>query len=140
MKTPLLSFRRKPPVHDKHAVEAADPALGTSMHVFSTALRGRLDEQVWRAFLLELAKALAMTPIALPAQWSYPMDGRGGNGLTIIQPITESFLAVETWPDHDGAYLFVCSCRPIMTGMVFATLRRFELEPRKTAINHRLEL
>lgn len=82
--------------------------------MFSGALvlRGHLSIHRWRQFLLACTEAMGMSPAGPPAQWEYPTGGgKGGTGHTICQPITESFLALDTWPDHDGAYLFIASCR-----------------------------
>lgn len=46
-----------------------------------------------------------------PHVCTYPVDGKGGSGHTIFQPITTSFLVIDTWPDHDGAYFHVSSCK-----------------------------
>jgi hypothetical protein len=128
------AFRK--PEHDKHAGEAADVELGSEMHVAAVTLLGPgLAESVWRAFLVELAAKLGMTCVAAPAQWSYPMDGRGGNGVTIVQPITESFIAIETWPDHGGAYLFVCSCKSIDTRTIYDVGQRFGFDVRMGMYN-----
>lgn len=61
---------------------------------------------------------MGMSPVADPAIWHYPIHGAGGNGFTIIQPITDSFLALDVWPHHDGAYLFICSCVPFYPALL----------------------
>ena len=43
-------------------------------------------------------------------------------------PITESFLALDTWADHKGAYLFVCSCRSFFTVDIEAVANGFGLK------------
>jgi S-adenosylmethionine/arginine decarboxylase-like enzyme len=88
-----------------------DPRLGTRMHSFGVVLHGALSDQRWIIFLKAVAKAIGMEAVAEPAVWMYPVDGKGGLGQTILLPITESFIVLDTWPDHRGAYLFVCSCR-----------------------------
>jgi S-adenosylmethionine/arginine decarboxylase-like enzyme len=89
--------------------------LGRRMYVRGIVLYGRLTEKMWRDFLNEAARDMNMSPIAKPAVWTYPLYGEGGVGSTIVQPITESFLALDTWPDHGGAYLMICSCRSYST-------------------------
>lgn len=88
-----------------------DLHLGERMHAFGVVLRGQLDEDRWTRFLHALAEAIGMSAVSPPAVWTYPMHGKGGVGQTFVLPITESFLALDTWSDHQGAYLFVCSCR-----------------------------
>jgi hypothetical protein len=49
----------------------------------------------------------------IPGQilYSYPYEGKGGNGFTLLQPITESMVTWDIWTDHGGGYLFVVSCK-----------------------------
>lgn len=82
------------------------------MFVRGMVLHGKAEAVNWRRFLLDATKALGMSPVARTASWKFPLHGAGGNGRTIIQPITESFLVIDTWPDHRGAYLLICSCKP----------------------------
>lgn len=107
--------------------DLAETALGKRMHSQSFALHGRMDESAWRQFLVDCAEAMAMTPAGAPAIWNYPVDGKGGSGKTILQPITESFLVIDTWPDHDGAYLFVCSCRRFDAAQLQAPIQKWGL-------------
>lgn len=93
--------------------------LGKRMYLRAVVLRGKLEQAQWMAFLRELTSRLGMNAAGLPALWHYPLPGgQGGVGQTIVQPITESFLAVDTWPDFDGAYLVVCSCKPVVVGAI----------------------
>lgn len=102
------------------------------MHSLGVVLRGALPSPRWMEFLHEVAKAIGMSAVGEPAVWTYPLEGRGGNGQTMLLPITESFLALDTWSDHDGAYLFVCSCRPYYSADIDAVANAFGL---KTALN-----
>lgn len=95
-------------MRDRHALEP----LGRAVHCCGVVLRGHMRAEDWEAFLGGAAGIMGMHPVAAPARWHYPVTGLGGNGDTIVQPITESFLIVDTWPDHSGAYLFICSCKP----------------------------
>ena len=107
----------------------AHPAeFGRRMHTQGIVLRGRLSEDRWLEFLAACTAALGMSPTGAPALWRYPTeDGKGGEGMTICQPITESFLALDTWGAHDGAYLFVCSCKKFSLTQIAATVREFGL-------------
>lgn len=87
------------------------PKLGRRMFSQNIVLRGRLAAEGWNELLRECLTAMGMTPAGEPAFWRYPTDeGKGGYGMTICQPMTESFVVVDTWPDHDGAYLHISSC------------------------------
>lgn len=90
---------------------ADDPVLGQRMHAAGIVLRGQMTNDRWLALLAQVTDAMGMTAAGAPQIFTYPIDGKGGTGQTIFLPITESFLIVDTWPDHDGAYLFVSSCR-----------------------------
>lgn len=108
-----------------------EPPLGQRMHSLGIVLQGQLPPPRWIEFLHAVAKAIGMNAVAEPKIWDYPTDGKGGNGQTIVLPITESFLALDTWADHRGAYLFVCSCRPYFSKDVDTVAAAFGL---KTAL------
>ena len=87
-------------------------ALGSRMHELSFSVRGILGETEWRLFLSDLVKAIGMTPAGVAAHWEYPTQGsKGGVGITIVQPLTESAVLVDTWPEHKGAYVRISSCK-----------------------------
>ncbi|MCS3725492.1 S-adenosylmethionine decarboxylase [Bradyrhizobium betae] len=104
-------------------------ALGARMRSFGLVLHGQLTEKQWKEFLVAVCDAIGMYPVGEPAVWTYPLEGKGGIGQTLMLPITESFLVVDTWSDHDGAYLFVCSCREFAIGVVFDSAESFGLKP-----------
>lgn len=108
-----------------------DVALGMRMHSFGVVLHcmGERQERHWIAFLNEVARAIGMSAVGDPAVWAYPLHGKGGTGQTFMLPITESFLALDTWPDHGGAYLFVCSCKPFDGAVIDNVAREFALTP-----------
>lgn len=123
--------RVRKPAHDKHAAfgPAGGDQLGRRMFFRGVALHGALSEAEWRRFLVEAANAMGMTPVASAAVWQYPLhDGAGGQGFTFLQPITESFLALDTWPDHGGAYLFICSCKQFPPNVITKTAEAFGLQ------------
>lgn len=99
------------------------------MRSVGLTLQGQLSETRWVQFLHEVALALGMNAVADPAVWTYPLQGKGGTGQTIVLPITESFLALDTWPDHQGAYLFVCSCKAFNLAAVESVAELFGLNP-----------
>ena len=79
--------------------------------------------------LSALIDALGMTRASGRKLCFYPNNaGAGGNGFTLFQPITESFIVVDTWPDHSGWYLHICSCRPFDMGRVLSVLGDFRYE------------
>ena len=106
----------------------ADGPLGLRIRTFGLVLKGELAQTRWLQFLSEVALAIGMNAVGEPAVWTYPVNGKGGVGQTIVLPITESFLALDTWPDHDGAYLLVCSCRPFSPTDIVTVADLFDLE------------
>ncbi len=102
--------------------------FGQRMHCAGIVLNGTLTAERWIELLHAIAKAIGMSAVEKPAVWSYPtVSGAGGTGMTIVLPITESFLALDTWSDHDAAYLFVCSCRNFFTKDVDDVAKAFGL-------------
>jgi S-adenosylmethionine/arginine decarboxylase-like enzyme len=101
--------------------------LGRRMHTQGVVLRGQKTEDEWRFFLRQCAIGMKMEPAGKAAVWHYPVDGKGGSGMTMLQPITESFLALDTWPDHTGAYLFIASCRKFDVADLFGAIHNFGL-------------
>jgi S-adenosylmethionine/arginine decarboxylase-like enzyme len=110
-------------------VDAIEPTLGERMRAFGVVLHGSLASQRWIEFLHEVAFRIGMSAVSAPAVWNYPVGGKGGNGSTIMLPITESFLALDTWPDHRGSYLFVCSCKPFFGADIDTVAQEFGLTP-----------
>jgi|GEM_PF-7022778 len=114
--------------------------LGRRMFFRGVVLHGKLSSRMWLQFLEETTAAMEMSAAGRAALWNYPLEsGAGGCGQTIVQPITESFLALDTWPDHAGAYLFICSCKPISPDCLDDVCARFGLEA-GGAIHDELEL
>lgn len=96
------------------------------MHAFS--LRGWMTTEQWQGFLAAVTAAIDMDPVGKPAVWEYPLaSGAGGTGATLVQPITESLLALDTWPAHDGAYLIICSCRQFRPDDIAYVFRTYGL-------------
>lgn len=98
------------------------------MYFRGIVIHGVMDKAEWSRFLGKAAEAMGMSPVGKPASWDYPLHGAGGTGSTLVQPITESFLALDTWPDHRGAYLFICSCKPFSPDCLYPLFEEFGLE------------
>lgn len=130
------------PRRDRHAFEPVPP-LGRRMFFHAFSLSGWMENEQWRTFLVDCTAAIDMDAVGDAAVWTYPLaNGAGGNGTTMCQPITESFLALDTWPDHGdhgGAYLIVCSCRPFAPGDLDYVFRKHGLTVTGDA-DHRLEI
>lgn len=105
--------------------ENATKTIGKEMHSQSFVVRGSLPIDEWKAFLASIVSAVGMTPAGSAAVWEYPtVDGKGGTGWTICQPLVESFSVLDIWSDHDGAYLQISSCRKFDSAAAIAPVRR----------------
>jgi len=104
-------------------------AFGGHIQAFGLALGGVMSEEQWIEFVGELAKAIGMTPAYEPAVWHFPHEDKGGEGIMVVQPITESFIVADTWTAHKSAYVFVSSCKSFDPGPVSDLARRYGLAP-----------
>jgi hypothetical protein len=114
--------------------------LGRSMFTQALTLEGRLSEDGWKDFLKNAVRCMRMECAGEPAVWRYPLDGKGGNGLTICQPITDSFLVIDAWPDHDGAYMHIASCKPFSLHLLEEAIHEAGLELITTSLRTVLSL
>jgi S-adenosylmethionine/arginine decarboxylase-like enzyme len=67
--------------------------------------------------------SLDLTPhgnfsLEFPTPW-----GTGGKGITAVQSFTESYAAIDTWPEKQYANLYICSCKEIDPGIVINCIR-----------------
>jgi S-adenosylmethionine/arginine decarboxylase-like enzyme len=95
-----------------------------------------VHEEMLRDLLEELIVALDMTvlvptlSVKVPAlRYVDPVTGRAPNnkdfGLTLFTVISESHLAIHTWPDHQKAWVEVASCKLFEESIVEEILRKF---------------
>jgi S-adenosylmethionine/arginine decarboxylase-like enzyme len=85
--------------------------FGRKVFLFNLSMRGEREPAEWQALILDICRLMQMHPAHESITCHYPVDGRGGVGFTIFQAITESFIVLDAWPDHQAAYLFICSCQ-----------------------------
>jgi hypothetical protein len=99
----------------------ATEVLGTKMRIAGFGCLGTVPPDRLAYLLSQIVALVAMSTGGMQPQiWSYPLrDGRGGVGQTAVQPLIESFLAVDTWPAlaYKGKpvpkfYVVLASCRP----------------------------
>jgi hypothetical protein len=100
--------------------------LGEEMNVLVMAILDRLDEASAKRLHNLVIQMAGMTPVLKPAVWRYPILGDvGGTGETTVQPfvfaqpLAESISmslpgvsVTDTWHEHNGFFLILCSCRP----------------------------
>jgi hypothetical protein len=96
--------------------------LGQNLYVTGWCVECDLSPQGVEAALTHLVEQIRMDTGGLPAQvWKFPVAGKGGTGVTAVQPLVESFnlgyrpagAAIgDTWTDHNHCFFVIASCRP----------------------------
>ncbi len=94
--------------------------LGQNLYVTGWTVECDLTPQGVEAVLVHLVEQVKMDTGGLPAQvWTFPINGRGGAGVTAVQPLVESFnlgfrpvgaLIGDTWTDHNHTFFLIASC------------------------------
>ena len=98
--------------------------LGERLDVVTFSLKGDCSKQGAVRLVAHIIQSLGMSKAHEPVFYKYPLvDGEGGLGFTYIMPITESFVAFDSWPDFDGAYLIICSCKTVNLNKVTKNIR-----------------
>lgn len=99
------------------------PEFGSKITVGMFSVQGVIDLNGVACLAQKLLNALQMEQAYRPASWNYPnAAGKGGKGVTYILPITDSFIAIDTWLDLGGFYLHICSCKRFGFGNVVTCL------------------
>jgi len=97
--------------------------LGERLDVVSFTIKGDTSKFGCVRLINEIIKSLDMHKVHEPTCYKYPVNGCGGMGFSFIQPITESFIAFDSWSDFDGAYLIICSCKTVNLNKVSKKIR-----------------
>lgn len=114
--------------------------LGEEMNILVLAVLDPLDEAGAKRLHEIVIAEVNMTPVLQPAVWRYPILGDiGGVGETIVQPfvyaqpLAESISmnlpgvsVSDTWHEHKGFFLILCSCRPFNGARVMRKLKRLK--------------
>ena len=71
-------------------------------------------------------QAIEMVTDGPPDVRVYPnLDGKGGEGVQIYQPLVESFMIIGTWPAHGFTRIYLASCKPYNVDKVQEFLESF---------------
>jgi hypothetical protein len=120
---------------------AQTEVLGSCLYVTGFALAGRLTVERLKYVLQQTVVLLGMDTGGMkPMVWVYPLpNGRGGIGetvvqplsspdwpITIVQPLVESFVVADAWPELEKTYVVLASCRPF-NAMALATYLQREI-------------
>ena len=88
--------------------------LGDKLQLSAFTIRGHLTFNNCGKLMDDIITKIGMTVAHGSTVCHYPVAGKGGTGWSIFQPITESFLVLDVWPEADipHAFLVVASCKP----------------------------
>lgn len=87
------------------------------------------DPERLQAVFAELVAALGLTVVGAPQWHAFPGEG----GVTGLALLSESHLAIHTFPEHGFAALSVYSCRP-RSAPDFERLLQRHLEPKRVTV------
>jgi hypothetical protein len=109
--------------------------LGARMLTVAFSIKGDTSKEMCKELIDEIVRILEMHKAHEPICYNYPVNKTGGFGYTYIQPITESFIAFDAWPDFNGAYLVICSCRLFWVKNILLVLKSFKYKISDVKIN-----
>ena len=107
--------------------------LGTKLRIAGFGCLGTVPPERLAHILTQIVALVGMSTGRMePKVWAYPLPGgQGGEGVTAVQPLVESFLVMDTWPTlrHKGrpvpkVYVVLASCRPFSLDAVAAYLAK----------------
>ncbi|MDD3494224.1 MAG: hypothetical protein PHZ19_12090 [Candidatus Thermoplasmatota archaeon] len=95
---------------------ATDLGLGLRKYVALYSIRGWTTPAQGRELVNWVVQRIGMDAAGQePQVWLYPVEhegrAKGGVGHTLVQPITESVVYEDAWPELGGYYLLIASCR-----------------------------
>ena len=83
------------------------------------------SSEVARRLLEALMKLLELHPhgsscFEFPTPWN-----TGGIGITAIQSFTESYIVIDSWPEHEYANVHICSCKSYVSNSIKLFLNEY---------------
>lgn len=110
--------------------------LGSNMTVAAFTVKGNVHRLAAQRVVESVVKTLKMNKAHEPVWYHYPVNNCGGTGFTLIQPITESFIAFDAWPDFKGAYVVICSCKPVDIDKVMGLFKKLNYKVKQSKANY----
>lgn len=92
--------------------------LGDNKTKFLFRCRGFVAAGRARGVLKNLIRFVGMTPASdlAPARAhaidEYPLNGQGGFGYTLFEPLTESYAVMDVYFDSDETEILISTCKP----------------------------
>ena len=101
--------------------------FGSAMKVTIFSLKGTSSEPQCIDINNEILSTINMHTDGMKhCSYFYPTpNGNGGSGLTLFQPLVESFIAWDIWTDLMGAYLFLVSCKEYDINTITKILEKY---------------
>ena len=109
--------------------------LGKNLYVTGWCVECNLSCQGVEAALTHLVEQIKMDTGGMsPQVWKFPIQNKGGSGITAVQPLVESFslgclpagaVIGDTWADHNHCFFVIASCKPYDIDTVRSWLHSF---------------
>jgi S-adenosylmethionine/arginine decarboxylase-like enzyme len=110
--------------------------MGPSVQIMAIWIYQSIDDTEWLGkFIDELVRRLDMTVIMPTVFMRLPIsnykDKQGqtpdpnDEGISLVTMISESHIAMHTWPKHCKAFLEIASCKPYATKAVLDAIENY---------------
>lgn len=76
-----------------------------------------------------LVAQLELRVLQTPQLQRFPDTARGPGGVTALYLLSESHLALHTWPEHRALLISLCCCRPLVGDVALRALLERQLGP-----------
>lgn len=97
--------------------------IGERKDKVDIVVKGIVTESKVFTLINEIIKSVGMHKSYDRVYWPYPFGKAGGVGFTAVQPITESWIAFDSYPAMDGGYLEISSCKTVNLNKVTKKIR-----------------
>jgi len=108
-----------------------ESSFGKQIFILGATLSGHIPQEDWRQFLPAILAIAGLNKSHEGHTYNYPND----LGFIHMQPIISSFVVLDAWPAHNGAYLHICSCKEFnsydmltLLGIKYKVLDSFQKE------------
>ena len=105
--------------------------FGDEITTCGFGVHGRLTEEAAILLAIDIVDAIGMTCSHPPTITRYePKNGQPSLGYIVQQCIVESFITLDVWPERQGLYIHIASCKDFEVTPVYEVLKAYGLKPR----------
>ncbi len=105
--------------------------FGDEITTCGFGVRGTIYEADALELAVDIVTAIGMTCSHAPTVTRYaPKDGKPSLGYIVQQCIVESFIVLDVWPERNGLYIHVASCKDFEPALIYEVLKAYGLEAR----------